>query len=179
LLDLDTMIMDWRDSLPAHLRYDPSSAENGGQDGAHIPPEGSTSARDFSAQARRLHARFLHVRILILRPALEQLFQEQRHAQSNGAAQTRPSPRGARVARVQDLILSEIAAQCVLSADSLARCLDMHIRAQNLVAWWYNISCKYYFGAGEKGPSALTLAPPRIRPAHMRQYPSDGPLMLL
>jgi hypothetical protein len=80
--------------------------------------------------------RFLHVRVLILRPALEHLFQKQRHIQPNARARSSP------VARVQDLMLSDIAAQCVLTADALVRCLDTHIRSQSLVAWWYNIGCK-------------------------------------
>lgn len=80
--------------------------------------------------------RFLHVRVLILRPALEHLFQKQRHIQPSARARSSP------VARVQDLMLSDIAAQCVLTADALVRCLDTHIRSQSLVAWWYNIGCK-------------------------------------
>ncbi|KAL2140208.1 hypothetical protein VTI28DRAFT_4094 [Corynascus sepedonium] len=134
LLDLDTAVMDWRDSLPAHLQYDPSSPEN---QQVCAPRRGSLSTADFSAQARRLHARFLHVRTLILRPALEFLFQKQRYLQPDSGSRSTP-----KVARVQDLVLVEIAAQCVLSADSLVRYLDTHIRAQSLVAWWYNISCK-------------------------------------
>ena len=154
LLDLDTMIMEWRDSLPPYLQYDPSvdmSREDRGLTPDSIPPT------DFSAQAKRLHARyeptsghpetmltifslrFLHVRVLILRPALEHLFQKQRDLQLSEGKASSP-----RVTRIQDLMLSDIAAQCVLSADSLVRCLDAHIRSQSLVAWWYNIGCKYF-----------------------------------
>jgi hypothetical protein len=39
-------------------------------------------------------------------------------------------------------MLSGIAAQCVLSAQSLVRCLDTYIKTGNLAAWWYNISCE-------------------------------------
>lgn len=102
LLDLDTAVMDWRDSLPAHLQYDPSSPENQ-QDCA--PRRGSLLTADFSAQARRLHARFLHVRTLILRAALEFLFQKQRYLQPDSGPRSAP-----KVARVQDLVLVEIAA---------------------------------------------------------------------
>ncbi|KAK4199005.1 putative transcriptional activator [Triangularia verruculosa] len=140
LLDLDTRIMEWRDGLPGHLQYEPT-LENG-QDHASTP--GSLSAQDFSGQARRLYTRFLHVRVLILRPALEQFFQKQRQHTVPG-----PAARGsvAGVARVQDLMLSDIAAQCVLSADSLVKCLDTHIRSQSLAAWWYNISYLHTCGS--------------------------------
>ncbi|KAK3897730.1 fungal-specific transcription factor domain-containing protein [Staphylotrichum tortipilum] len=131
LLDLDTMIMEWRDSLPAHLQYNPSS-DRDRPEGA-LTPESSSPPCDFLAQAKRLHTRFLHVRVLILRPALEHLFQKQRQMQPSSRARSGP------VARVQDLMLSDIAAQCVLTADALVRCLDTHIRSHSLVAWWYNI----------------------------------------
>lgn len=55
LLDLDTMIMEWRDSLPAHLQYDPSS-DRDRPDGA-LTPESSIPPCDFLAQAKRLHTR--------------------------------------------------------------------------------------------------------------------------
>ncbi|KAK4171980.1 putative transcriptional activator [Triangularia setosa] len=139
LLDFDTRIMEWRDALPGHLQYDPT-VENGQQD--HVSSPGGLSATDFSGQARRLYTRFLHVRVLILRPALEQFFQKQRHTPPN--PQARGSPR---VARIQDFMLSDIAAQCVLSADSLVQCLDIHIRSQSLVAWWYNISYLHTCGS--------------------------------
>lgn len=83
--------------------------------------------------------RFHHVRVLILRPALEQLFCKQRRSQQS---QQLPKPSRIKVAVVQDLMQSEIAAQCVLSADSLVRCLATHIHSQSLTAWWYNIGCK-------------------------------------
>ncbi|KAK5659812.1 hypothetical protein OQA88_1024 [Cercophora sp. LCS_1] len=139
LLDLDTMIMEWRDSLPPHLQYDPSS--EGSREDHGLSPSGAV-VTDFSAQAKRLHARFLHVRVLILRPALEHLFQRQRATQPSSNPRCSP-----RVARVQDLTLSEIAAQCVLSADSLVRCLDAHIKSQSLVAWWYNIGYLHTCGS--------------------------------
>ena len=55
LLDLDTMIMEWRDSLPAHLQYDPS-LDRDRPDGA-LTPESSIPPCDFLAQAKRLHTR--------------------------------------------------------------------------------------------------------------------------
>lgn len=44
---------------------------------------------------------------------------------------------------VQDLLLSNIATQCSLSAHSLVNLLHAQIQSEELVAWWYNISCKY------------------------------------
>ena len=74
-------------------------------------------ATNFSAQARRLYARFLHVGILVLRPALEHLFQNQRHRQPSVAhmqSGSGGSPQGSpRVVGVQDLIVSGIAAQLI------------------------------------------------------------------
>ncbi|KAB5580894.1 fungal-specific transcription factor domain-containing protein [Coniochaeta sp. 2T2.1] len=141
LLDLDNMIMEWLDALPSHLRYEPTSEL--ARDNRALTPESiPLTHTHFSAQAKRLYARFLHVRVLILRPALEHLFHKQRHAQSDAPARPNKS-----VSRVQDLMLSDIAAQCVLSADSLVRCLDTYIRAKSLVAWWYNISYLHTCGS--------------------------------
>ena len=44
---------------------------------------------------------------------------------------------------VQDLLLSNIATQCSLSAHSLVNLLHAQIQSEDMVAWWYNISCKY------------------------------------
>ncbi|CCC05646.1 unnamed protein product [Sordaria macrospora k-hell] len=145
MLDLDTLIMEWMDSLPEYLRYEPSPENDRRQDGAgDLTPENEIPPTDFTAQAKRLHARFHHVRVLILRPALEQLFCKQRRSQQS---QQLPKPSRIKVAVVQDLMQSEIAAQCVLSADSLVRCLATHIHSQSLTAWWYNIGYLHTAGS--------------------------------
>ncbi|BEI83411.1 hypothetical protein CcaverHIS002_0400150 [Cutaneotrichosporon cavernicola] len=133
LLDLDTMIMEWRDSLPPHLQYDPTAED--GRSGNALIPDG------FLAPALRLHVRFLHVRVLILRGALEHLL-KQRHIFPPTQAKTSPG-----VGRVQDWMLSGIAAQCVLSAESLVRCLDTNIKTRSLAAWWYNVSYLHTCGS--------------------------------
>lgn len=56
LLTLDTMIMEWRDSLPSHLRYNPTTGETGFPSGQ--PPDQRILPRvDISAQAKRLYTR--------------------------------------------------------------------------------------------------------------------------
>ncbi|KAJ5636946.1 fungal-specific transcription factor domain-containing protein [Penicillium longicatenatum] len=138
LLRLDTMIMEWRDALPSYLQYDPLS--EGTISGEQHIPGMTTTQTDFSAQAKRLYARFLHVRVLILRPALDLLFQKQQH----------PTPsvnKRSMEAKVQDLMLSDIATQCASSAHNLIKILDAQISMGSLVAWWYNISYLHTCGS--------------------------------
>ncbi|OQE43137.1 hypothetical protein PENCOP_c003G04534 [Penicillium coprophilum] len=139
LLSLDTMIMEWREALPSCLQYD-SSSEGTSSTEQHRIPGIAIPQVDFSAQAKRLYARFLHVRVLILRPALDLLFQKQRH----------PPPlakKGSMEVRVQELMLSDIATQCASSANSLVKLLAAQIHEGNLVAWWYNISYLHTCGS--------------------------------
>ncbi|KAJ9149934.1 hypothetical protein NKR23_g4087 [Pleurostoma richardsiae] len=132
LLDFDAMVMEWRESLPRYLWYGANSAESSEAEVA--APEGLAVPRaDLLVQAKRLYLRFLHVRLLILRPALEMLFEKQRN--------NRISPReSSGEVRLEDLVLRNIAAQCVLSAQELIRFLDGEIRSQDCLAWWYNVS---------------------------------------
>lgn len=59
MLDLDTLIMEWMDSLPEYLRYDPSPENDRRRDGAgDLTPANEIPPTDFSAQAKRLHARY-------------------------------------------------------------------------------------------------------------------------
>lgn len=56
LLELDSMVMDWRDQLPTYLRYDPNSASSAETDattaeGLLIP------SSDLVVQAKRLYLR--------------------------------------------------------------------------------------------------------------------------
>lgn len=56
LLTLDTIVMEWRDGLPSHLRYNPSLEETGfpsRQNSRSAYPPGV----DISAQAKRLYIR--------------------------------------------------------------------------------------------------------------------------
>ena len=77
--------------------------------------------------------RFLHVRILVLRPALETLFLRRTNSQ-NGA-----SLRNSMSIRIQESMLLDIAAQCVHLAEIL---VDVYSRLGfgSYGAWWYNIS---------------------------------------
>lgn len=148
LLELDSMAMEWRDQLPAHLRYDPtseSSTETNAvtADGFMIP------SGDLLVQAKRLYLRycrpltgfprrvtdrmrFLHVRMLILRPALDHLFEVQQDNQQSTEGRAVDAP-------LEVMVLQNIAEQCVRSAQRLAEFLDAEIRSQDLIAWWYNV----------------------------------------
>ncbi|KAL3464907.1 fungal-specific transcription factor domain-containing protein [Aspergillus heterothallicus] len=130
LLNLDTSIMEWRDALPSYLRYDPAfDATN---------PERRHSS--FSAQSKRLYIRFLHVRVLILRPALDLLFQKQQHKPPI-------KDKSLMEARAQDLVLTDLATQCALSAHNLVKLLGGQTQRKTLVAWWYNISYLHTCGS--------------------------------
>lgn len=153
ILKLETKIMEWREALPSYLQYDPSVSYNGL--GKTFTTEWVTIlSAHVLAQATRLYTRsvniryygeatltdrrFLHIRLLVLRPALERLFEtQQRHRQAPNKGSIGP--------RLQDTMLSDIAAQCMLCADRLVKVLDAQIKLQSFVAWWYNVSCKCFF----------------------------------
>ena len=73
--------------------------------------------------------------MLILRPALDRLLDMQQEGQGDAGRQRRHAP-------LQGLVLCNVASQCVHSAQDLVSFLDSEIRSQELLAWWYNVSCK-------------------------------------
>lgn len=161
LLDLDNMIMEWRDQLPAHLRYDPNSADLDTTDA--LTPDGLQIPRaDLLIQAERLHLRFLHVRMLILRPALDQLFERQQEAKAGTGGRQRES-------RLEDVVLCNVAMQCVQCAQDLVVFLDGEIRSQNFLAWWYNVSRRSSSTQMANAMVMLTMN----RPAQLREYNID------
>ncbi|CAI4214305.1 unnamed protein product [Parascedosporium putredinis] len=134
LLDLDASATRWRDALPPYLRYEPpgspglnskAAAANGPND--HGP--------DFAEQAKRLHLRFLHTRLLIQRPALDLFFQRQKRQRANGTRQEPPE-----LAPLEDLMLRNVAPQCLLVSQKMVEFLDEQIRSRDFIAWWYNVS---------------------------------------
>ncbi|KAL5601549.1 hypothetical protein FOBRF1_009082 [Fusarium oxysporum] len=130
ILDLDALLMEWRKALPGYLHYESGSpesscTENSSSDGLPIPRD------HLYYQAKRLYLRFLHVRMLILRPALDLLFEKQ---------QTEPVVRkGPLEVSVEDLVVSSIASQCVLSAQGLISFLEDETQSKGCQAWWYNV----------------------------------------
>jgi hypothetical protein len=74
--------------------------------------------------------------MLILRPALEMLFERDRYNQGS-------SKQGTVEAKLEDLVVSNIATQCVLCAQASVKLLSNEIHKQSLKAWWYNVNCKW------------------------------------
>ncbi|KEF53153.1 uncharacterized protein A1O9_10601 [Exophiala aquamarina CBS 119918] len=143
ILGLDVKIMEWQSNLPRHLKQEPLPVDMDFSDD-HISefflPE-SLGILDFPALARRLHCRFLHTRILILRPALESLFQKQQRQKPDvvfGLPKT---------GILQDSLVRSIAAQCVLLAIDLVNYLATQIRTETFLCWWYNISFLHVCGS--------------------------------
>lgn len=79
--------------------------------------------------------RFLYIRQLILRPALEAFFKKQ---QSTQASLNRTS----KDTGLEDLMLGRIAAECVMLAVTLIETLNAHIKLYDFMAWWLNVSCR-------------------------------------
>ncbi|KAH7038961.1 fungal-specific transcription factor domain-containing protein [Macrophomina phaseolina] len=131
ILDMDTMIMEWWDSLPRYLKHH----ENITEFSQHVVTEDGLAfpCEDLLAQAERLYIRFLHVRLLLLRPALERLFEKQR---ANPLSKTKRATE----AKLEDVLLFSIAAQCIICAQSLVAFLNTQIQSQKLLAWWYDVS---------------------------------------
>ncbi|CAH0051365.1 unnamed protein product [Clonostachys solani] len=148
LLELDHAVMEWREGLPSYLRYEPELTERNTTDSLSTLNRSSPPHPDLTIQAQRLYLRFLNIRILILRPALDQLFEKQRRNQ------TEPGKRRHR--RLGDAILRDAAIQCVQCAQELAIFLDAQVRSKNLIAWWYNVTCRSQT-SGYCGEAMLTL----------------------
>ncbi|KAJ9632943.1 hypothetical protein H2204_007511 [Knufia peltigerae] len=134
ILSLDCKIMEWRDALPPYLRYGSSFSDCDPLKGVGVldaVPD-SEVVLDFPALTSRLHCRFLCVRQLILRPALDLLFEKQQNEKS--LVVTEHTVRG----KLKDTILSNIAVQCILTAIELVEFLASRIQTQTFVCWWYN-----------------------------------------
>ncbi|KAK5061072.1 hypothetical protein LTR84_007613 [Exophiala bonariae] len=115
ILGLDAKIMEWQSNLPPYLKQEPLPAAMdfcGDHISEFLLPE-SLGMLDFPALARRLHCRFLHTRILILKPALELLFQKQQRQKPDVVFGL--SKKGI----IQDSLVRSTAAQCVLLAIDL------------------------------------------------------------
>ena len=74
--------------------------------------------------------------MLILRPALDHLFEKQQENPKDAGKPRRDAP-------LETLVLCNVAAQCVHSAQLLVAFLDAEIRSQDFLAWWYNVSRMY------------------------------------
>lgn len=75
--------------------------------------------------------------MLILRPALDLLFEKQQQGSQTGVNK---EPRNT---RLEDIVLCNVASQCVASAQRLIAFLGTEIQSQDFLAWWYNVSCKW------------------------------------
>ena len=150
---LHKLIMEWRDRLPAYLKCeqeadDCDAARTTTSGEIFSNPREPLGLADLSKRLFcRLYSismwmvmiltifRFLHTMQVTLRPALELLFEKQH--------QVRPSSgENSMEARLQELMLSDIASQCVLFAVQLNNFLSTQIQTQGFACWWYNISCQ-------------------------------------
>ncbi|OQV07336.1 Fungal specific transcription factor domain-containing protein [Cladophialophora immunda] len=134
VLTLDSEITEWRDRLPLYLRHDSSRELDPvrGAAGSEPIPDAEV-VLGFPDLARRLHCRFLCVRQLVLRPALDLLFEKQQTEKSLITADRTAK------AKLKDSVISDIAAQCVLLAVELVEFLTTQIQTDSFICWWYNI----------------------------------------
>ncbi|KAH6698505.1 fungal-specific transcription factor domain-containing protein [Leptodontidium sp. MPI-SDFR-AT-0119] len=139
LLNLDSILTEWRASLPDYLKHETSG--NAGEDASlSVPEPGFRSHTDFAIQSTRLHGRFLHIRMLLLRPALVSIFQKLQDGQQSTSTASMQD-------KFQDYILSSTAAECVVSAQSLIDWLETNLSASSLPAWWHSICHLYTCGS--------------------------------
>lgn len=149
LLRLDAALIEWRDCLPPYLQY------SGTSDGtAWTETPGLTKDLDrytsLQKQAKKLYlryvscrsslraltsSRYLNARQLILRPALELYFQKQQSTHPTPSLRNRDTG-------LADVMLSRIAAECVMSAMSVVELLVARRETNDYMAWWLNVSCK-------------------------------------
>ena len=150
---LHKLIMEWRDRLPVYLKYeevveDCDAARTTTSVEIFSNPREPLGLADLSKRLFcRLDnisvrmvmmltvSRFLHTIQLTLRPALELLFERQHVVRPNSGEKSME-------ARVQDLMLCDIASQSVLFAVQLNDFLSAQIQSQGFACWWYNISCQ-------------------------------------
>ncbi|KEF53504.1 uncharacterized protein A1O9_10479 [Exophiala aquamarina CBS 119918] len=140
LLKLDTVIIKWRDDLPQYLRYDPSDDQNSREKSVFPQSEPCMQQPSMLNHGRKIYARFLYIRQLILRPALEAFFKKQ---QNNQGFHNRMSGDTG----LEDLMLGRIAAECVMSAVTLVETLNAHIKMHDFMAWWLNVSFLHTSGS--------------------------------
>jgi hypothetical protein len=79
----------------------------------------------------------VHTRQLILRPAVELLFEKQRRTEK-----LEPSSEQSMDSSVQDSMLCKVAAQSVVCVGNLVDFLTTYIEIHSFDCWWYSISCK-------------------------------------
>lgn len=79
--------------------------------------------------------------MLILRPALDLLFEKQR--QEDQAGDQAGMNRGPGDTRLEDIVFSNVALQCVASAQRLVSFLGAEVQSRDFLAWWYNVSCEW------------------------------------
>ena len=86
-----------------------------------------------------MYARFLCVQQVMFRPALEIFFQRQQNQITPDAIDDMAK------SKVEDSMLSSIAARCVRSAIDLVIFLVAQIETGTFICWWYNIHCKFNY----------------------------------
>ncbi|KAI8724234.1 Zn(2)-C6 fungal-type domain-containing protein [Fusarium sp. LHS14.1] len=122
LLDVDGQLDEWNRNLPAHLQADSYSTEN-----SYLGGSRSKRSTIFCRQATVLKARYLYVRLILLRPSLSELCDS---AQS-----------GAANSSMRQSMLIKTGNLCASVAQELVHLItkSSHSRAHLLPPPWYNV----------------------------------------
>jgi len=139
-MDIDKKLMSWESFLPPHLKLGPLSWQES---------LSSSPNSIFRRQAVILRQRFLHVRLMSLRPILSaQVASES----SDIDIQTTPTNIGYRIAH-------QCSVACVMIAQEAIQLIFEHHASSTglLAAWWYNVFFVY--------SAATVLVAARLRPA--------------
>ncbi|KAI9933574.1 hypothetical protein MW887_008047 [Aspergillus wentii] len=156
LIELDAELEAFKLNLPAHLQW-------------HTSQESSSVPQQSSRESSLLRARFLHLRILLLRPTLVKFCREGQPDESSAHFRSRKlhAETGSKI--FSDFSLG-CSTSCIEAAIELSFLMNEISRTELASVWWYNIF--YTFTAG----AVLILAQtyPAIESIFSKQALSDS-----
>ncbi|KAJ5964721.1 uncharacterized protein N7479_004597 [Penicillium vulpinum] len=124
LMELDDKLTAYETSVPQPLNWI-------GELSLHRSDSGKASI--FKRQQNVLHARFIHLRLLLYRPMFTQLCSDER-AGSSRRSDIQPGEKN----MIYSSVFSKCAASCVMAAIDLVSLIHETYRTSVTDAWWYN-----------------------------------------
>ncbi|CAG8928326.1 unnamed protein product [Penicillium salamii] len=125
---LDAELVAFVSCVPAALQWKRSALVSG-------------PAQQFPRERTLLQARFLHLRILLLRPSLSRLYRESRLSQEKHAQVASETPLDEMRSRLSRDLDMSCATYCVETTIELSHLMNESSQAELASVWWYTIFC--------------------------------------
>ncbi|PVI02836.1 hypothetical protein DM02DRAFT_640994 [Periconia macrospinosa] len=126
---LDSLLDDFKASLPEHLDWDRN----------HNTEMQEQMDLIFRRQTNVLHARFLHLRILIYRPSFSSFFASTRSSRHAGGELPSNVPSSKSGHPLSTAIRDQCAKSCVQASCALANSIEQAITSGATGAWWFSL----------------------------------------